>query len=62
MEIITEKIYFLSCFNGLLLLSEAIDPFTGSDLVCFFLLMGMWTSKQNSLHHFIWILNLEKRF
>ena len=31
-------------------------------LVCFFLLMGMWTSKQNSLHHFIWILNLEKRF
>ena len=37
MEIITEKIYFLSCFNGLLLLSEAIDPFTGSDLACLFL-------------------------
>ena len=62
MEIITGNLFFI----GLLLLSEAIDPFTGSDLVClfvcFFLLMGMWTSKQNSLHHFIWILNLEKRF
>ena len=58
MEIITGNLFFI----GLLLLSEASDPFTGSDLVCFSLLMGMWTSKQNSLHHFIWILNLEKRF
>ena len=32
MEIITGNLFFI----GLLLLSEAIDPFTGSDLVCLF--------------------------
>ena len=33
MEIITGNLFFI----GLLLLSEAVDPFTGSDLVCLFL-------------------------